>query len=112
MDITPLSSTNITLPADSITSVERIEDVELFNNMLLGQYEAYPEEVLMTSLQEKSLAVSDTISHARATEDVLNNPATMLRAQSFLKNAMVEVDFIAKVTGQLSQGINKLVSMQ
>lgn len=112
MDITSVSTAGVQTLTEKLPSIERAEDVDLFTNMLFEQPTLNPGEMIIASLQDKSLSISNTINNARATVDVLNNPATMLTAQSFLKNAMVEVDLIAKVTGQLSQGINKLVSMQ
>ena len=87
-------------------------DVDAFTRAMLGHAAQSPEEVAAAGLQTKSQAIGEAIDGARATSGVLNNPAEMLAAQSTLLHSIVEVDLMAKTAGALSQGVNKLVSMQ
>ncbi|WP_433962010.1 type III secretion system inner rod subunit SctI [Klebsiella michiganensis] len=89
-----------------------VTEIDTFTQMLFGHQASTPEEIAAAGLQEKSQAIGQAVDNARASAEVLNNPDIMLQAQSALKNATVEVDLIAKTAGLLSQGINKLVSMQ
>lgn len=96
----------------AVPATPAVADINAFTQMLFGHQASTPEELAAINLQQKSQVIGQAIDNARASADVLNNPATMLQAQSALKNATVEVDLIAKTAGLLSQGVNKLVSMQ
>lgn len=87
-------------------------EIDAFTRTLFGHEASSPEQVAANELQAKSQKISHAIDSARATENALNNPVDMLAAQSTLLHAIVEVDLIAKTTGALAQGVNKLVSMQ
>lgn len=87
-------------------------DIEGFTQAMFGNMNKTPEEIAISALQSHSLNVGESIESARATAGIMNNPKDMLHAQSLLLHTIAEMDFTAKVVGALSQGINKLASMQ
>ncbi|NMP26473.1 EscI/YscI/HrpB family type III secretion system inner rod protein [Rahnella sp. SAP-1] len=93
-------------------AVPEAADIAAFTRAMFGKENKTPEEVAVTGLQSKSLAVGDAVEGARATAEIINNPETMMKAKSALSKATLEVELIAKISGSLSQGINKLTSMQ
>ncbi|MGF6401561.1 type III secretion system YscI/HrpB-like protein [Pseudomonas frederiksbergensis] len=95
---------------DSMPPIATPSDIAAFNQALFGQANTSPEISAITELQKQSRSMSSAI--ATAQEDVLNDPLKMMAAQSKMLHAIVEVDLIAKTAGALSQGVNKLVSMQ
>ncbi|MDM5065367.1 type III secretion system inner rod subunit SctI [Aeromonas salmonicida] len=111
IDATTLTATQA-VTEHAVSAIPSASEIDAFTQMLFGHQASTPEEIAATGLQEKSHTIGQAIENARASADVLNNPDTMLKAQSALKNATVEVDLIAKTAGLLSQGVNKLVSMQ
>lgn len=98
-----------TVPTNSPSTVAPI-DIEAFSQALYGRRQQTPELSALTGMQEKSQSVNDTLAGAK--EAALDNPLKMLSTQSHLLNSIFEVDLIAKTAGGLTQGINKLVSMQ
>ncbi|MBB6155184.1 type III secretion system YscI/HrpB-like protein [Pseudomonas sp. JAI115] len=84
-------------------------DVEAFSQALFGRRPA-PERVALTQLQEASQTLNSALANAKHAS--LDNPLKMLGVQSQMLNSIFEVDLLAKTAGGVTQGINKLVSMQ
>lgn len=87
-------------------------EIEGFTQAMFGNMNKTPEDFAVSALQTHSLSVGAAIESARATAGIMNNPKDMLHAQALLLHTITEMDFTAKVVGALSQGINKLASMQ
>jgi type III secretion system YscI/HrpB-like protein len=87
-------------------------DIDAFTRALLGTATQSPEAAATGRLQAVSAKTDAALDGARDTVDLTKDPREMFIAQSTLQHAIVEVDLLAKVAGGLSQGINKLTSMQ
>ncbi|AAQ60257.1 MULTISPECIES: type III secretion system inner rod subunit SctI [Chromobacterium] len=112
MEIDAVKLHTVQASMEQVPAVPAAADVDAFTRAMFGHAAQSPEEVAAGGLQTKSQAIGEAIDNARATTGVLNNPAEMLAAQSKLLHSIVEVDLVAKTAGALSQGVNKLVSMQ
>lgn len=88
------------------------DDVDIFTRTLFGHAGKTPDSVVLDNFYSKSQEVSRAIKGSSSMEQILNNPAEMLASQSKMLRAMIEVDLIAKTAGSVSQGINKITSMQ
>jgi type III secretion system YscI/HrpB-like protein len=95
---------------DTASAAVAPADVEAFSQALFGRTQPTPELSALTGLQEKSHTVEAGLAAAK--EAALVTPAQMLDVQSHLLRSIFEVDLLAKTAGGLTQGINKLVSMQ
>lgn len=111
MEISAIDSISFSEDAVSHNPLPLASDVESFSNLMFRQQNMSAEESLLSWGRDKSLAMSEKMADALTAVDA-DTPRLLLKAQSELKNAILEVDFTAKVAGQLSQGINKLVNMQ
>lgn len=96
----------------SIQEYPGSSDIEGFTQAMFGNMIKTPDDLAISTLQSHSLNVGASIESARASAGIMNNPKDMLHAQSLLLHTIAEMDFTAKVVGALSQGINKLSSMQ
>ncbi|MBK5415410.1 type III secretion system inner rod subunit SctI [Pseudomonas sp. TH31] len=110
MEIEAVRMPTHTAPTDPILPVVAPSEIAAFNQALFGHASPPPEMSAITQLQSKSREVNSTFDEAR--DNVLDSPLQMMAAQSKMLHAMVEVDLIAKTAGGISQGVNKLVSMQ
>lgn len=105
----PTLNTLMTATETPSTSVAPA-DVEAFSQALFGRPLQTPEQSALSGLQGQSQAIEARLTGAK--EATLENPAQMLTVQSQLLRSIFEVDLLAKTAGGLTQGINKLVSMQ
>lgn len=87
-------------------------DVDAFTRALFGQTRKTPEIFATDNLHVKSQEISKALNGTHSMEQMLNNPADMLASQSKMLRSIIEVDLIAKTAGSVSQGVNKLTSMQ
>lgn len=108
IEVSRLSALQIT--NESTPPVVAASEITAFSDALFGKSGSTPEISAISHLQSKSLSVTDAITTAQ--ESLLDSPVNMLTAQSKMLHTLVEVDLIAKTTGALAQGVNKLVSMQ
>ncbi len=69
-----------------------------------------PEQTAVEALQRSETALA-TKAEALSVADI-RDPAKMLHVQRSMLEMRTDVDVLAKVTGVLSQAINKLTSMQ
>ncbi|AIC22550.1 hypothetical protein EY04_27665 [Pseudomonas chlororaphis] len=102
-------NTLMTAPNNSSSNVAPA-DIEAFNQTLFGSSQSTPELSALNRLQETSQTVDSALTDAK--QAALDDPIKMLSVQSHLLRSIFEVDLIAKTAGGLTQGINKLVSMQ
>lgn len=115
MEITAATMNAMTSSLDAteaVSAVPEAADIEAFSRALFGKENKTPEEMAATGLQEKSASFVQASKNSSSTAEVINNPEVMMKVQSTMSREILEVDLIAKVTGSLSQGINKLTSMQ
>jgi len=115
MEITAatLNTVNTSLDATQpVSAVPEAADIEAFTRALFGKENSTPEEMAASALQDKSATFAQAKSNSRATNEVIDSPELMMKVQSTMSSQILEVDLLAKVTGSLSQGINKLTSMQ
>ncbi|QLL13460.1 type III secretion system inner rod subunit SctI [Pseudomonas chlororaphis] len=113
MTIDALSSASLaTQPFNTVDPVATPTDVEAFTRTLFGHLDKLPDEQAIEQFQAKAADINTRIDETRGTEEVLQSPLHVLAAQTRALNAIAEVDLIAKAAGGISQGINKLTSMQ
>ncbi|PTB18606.1 EscI/YscI/HrpB family type III secretion system inner rod protein [Trinickia symbiotica] len=114
MDIDPTQATQTQRLANVRDSqrTPSAHEVDAFTQALFGAARQLPEDVVTSGLNQTSTGVDTAIRNAREPSVVEKGPIEMLTAQSTLLRAIVEVDLTAKVAGAVSQGINKLTSMQ
>lgn len=96
---------------DSQQGAPAAADIDTFASLLYSQPTSSAEETALSWIKDQSLSVTQAMGSALSVASG-DTPEAMLKAQSQLKNIILEVDLTAKVAGQLSQGINKLVNMQ
>jgi type III secretion system YscI/HrpB-like protein len=114
MDIDPTRALHL-LPLAQVLDPRRTpsaHDVDAFTQALFGATRQLPEDVVTSGLREASAGVDTAIRKARDLSVVEKGPIEMLEVQSALLRTIVEVDLTAKAAGAVSQGINKLTSMQ
>ncbi|CAI8807590.1 type III secretion system inner rod subunit SctI [Pseudomonas zeae] len=99
----------MTVPATTPAAVPPA-DIEAFSQALFGRTQESPENSALNRLQSTSQTVENALIDAK--QATLDNPLKMLSVQSQMLHSVFEVDLIAKTAGGLTQGINKLVSMQ
>ncbi len=87
-------------------------EVDAFTQALFGATRRLPEDIITSGLKETSASVDTAIQNARNLSVVGRGPIEMLEMQSTLLRTIVQVDLTAKAAGAVSQGINKLTSMQ
>ncbi|MHC8397980.1 type III secretion system inner rod subunit SctI [Pseudomonas sp. MDT1-17] len=110
MQIDALAHNTLTTAPNNGPSTVAPADVEAFSQALFGRTQETPELSALTRLQETSQTVNSALTNAK--HAALDNPMKMLSIQSQMLHSIFEVDLIAKTAGGLTQGINKLVSMQ
>lgn len=101
-----------TQPLNTVEPAVSSADVEAFTRTLFGRLEKLPDEQAIEQFQTKAADINTTIKETRATDEVLQSPLHTLAAQTRALNAIAQVDLLAKAAGGISQGINKLTSMQ
>jgi type III secretion system YscI/HrpB-like protein len=118
MSIAPVNAAtqvaNMSSPAPSVAKVPTPEqaEIEKFNQVMFSTGSYTPEQMMMNAvadhhqvLKTDLLPVTNIVQGDMSAENLLS-------AQEQLMRSAVGVDLGAKVAGQLSQAINKLVSMQ
>lgn len=91
-----------------------------FNKLLFGQPAGIPETELVSRWQAQTQKVDSafqaaaTVSRGDPVGGVIDvmSPEKVVNAQSTVSKAVVLVDLTAKIAGSVSQGVNKLTSMQ
>ncbi|HBO5145138.1 TPA: type III secretion system inner rod subunit SctI [Pseudomonas aeruginosa] len=113
MSIDAVSSTShATHQFNTIEPMAAPADVEAFTRTLFGRLDTLPDEQAIEQFQAKAADINTRINETRRTEEVLQSPLHVLVAQTQALNAITEVDLIAKAAAGISQGVNKLTSMQ
>jgi len=111
--VNTLSTAAATAPAaDIATQAPSNQDVEAFTRVLFGLTEQTPEATAADGLRALSVQTETAFRDARNASELVKDPRALLIAQSTLLHSIVQVDFVAKAAGSLSQSINKLTSMQ
>ena len=119
MEIEAINAASTASTAAPATLTERVapdlpstEDIDAFTRALFGPTAQTPELAAAGQLQAASAKTEAAFDGARDASALARDPREMFIAQSALLHSVVQVDFIAKAAGSLSQSINKLTSMQ
>lgn len=112
MTIDAISPSLATTHTDPVTPAVSTAEVEAFTRTLFGRLDKLPDAQAIEQFQTKAADINSRIKETRATADILQSPLHTLAAQTRALNAIAEVDLIAKAAGGISQGINKLTSLQ
>ncbi|MGE8357101.1 MAG: type III secretion system inner rod subunit SctI [Microvirgula sp.] len=116
MDIQPLATTlepyRMNMAFTPVAAPDP-DSVNAFAHTLSGPGRLpLPEAIATDRLQARAREIGDALAGVRGHGDTPGHPADMLMVQAALLKSLIEVDLMAKTAGSLSQGINKLVSMQ
>jgi len=87
-------------------------ELDKFNQLMFSSDKKTPEQGVINAIQDYRKSIVDNVSSVTQITPENLSVESMLASQRELLNTSVTIDFGAKVAGQLSQAINKLVSMQ
>lgn len=88
------------------------QQIDEFNRVLFGSAAATPETQLVTQLQTEAKKVNSTFFSTRSDPSFITDPEKVLASQKAVAQAVVSVDLTSKIAQYVSQGVNKLTSMQ
>lgn len=108
----PLSLSKATMENPLATATPDSRQVDEFTRILFGQITPTPETHVTTQLQKQGQKIDNAFSGTEQNTPNIANPEEVLRAQREFAMAVISTDYTTKVAQYLSQGINKLTSMQ
>lgn len=109
------ASSFLALSPSQTSAVEPLaaaEQVEAFTRTLFGHLDKLPDGQAIEKFQETATDINTRLTQARSGVEALTSPLHALAAQTQALHAIAQVDLIAKAAGGISQGINKLTSIQ
>lgn len=101
-------------PASPTQKVQTPEQTEIdkFNQIMFGTTSNTPEQRIMNVVTDHHQTMVADLSSVSDIAQGGVSPKNFLTLQEKLMRSSIGIDFGAKVAGQLSQAVNKLVSMQ
>lgn len=118
MSIAPVNAAtkvaNMNSPVSSVTKAPMPEqaEIEKFNQVMFGTSSHTPEQTMVSAVAHNHQTLKTDLLPVDSIALGEMSAGNLLGAQEQLMRSAVGVDLGAKVAGQLSQAINKLVSMQ
>jgi type III secretion system YscI/HrpB-like protein len=87
-------------------------DIDEFTRLLMSRGAATPDQTAIEAVAKVDVQAKQRVADATAAADGAPGAEGMLSVQRELAAMSIDIDLAAKLAGSISQGINKLVTMQ
>ncbi|PKH21803.1 EscI/YscI/HrpB family type III secretion system inner rod protein [Enterobacterales bacterium CwR94] len=111
MDIAPVSQT-LPQPVHAEQAVDNPQHVADFTRLMTDNARPTPENTFVNRFQQEAIQWKEKLQATQQASSINLAPENMLATQATLLKSISTVDLLAKATGSLSQGINKLTNIQ